>query len=445
KRGQAEAVCQRVLEYYPQNATFAELLGVINGQVMEEKAAEEQSPDEVEVEEAMDDYGDVDEPTPIAEYNSFQDFVEDHSSKSSQEESWSDTRDSSGENRIPSPPGGVPAIRSSLQESISRRMEYQKNKFMDISTSPGRTEDEVVDIFDDEEGDFFGSEGSTLVASEVKGDFWEKAPLLSELPPEIISDLRSSIEPSVHEPNEYIFRQGDVGTSLFLIIDGDVAVTKLNSGGDDEEIARLGKLDFFGEFALLADHKRHASILTTTRTSLLELPKDLVVELGKKYPVIIDILKNFYRKRLQDTMINNLGFFELIAPDKRDSLLGNLHFHRFAPRTSIIKQGQKSGGFFLILLGEVEIVYNSSEGDKVLGVLSEGEYFGEMALMKRKPAMATVSSVDVVELVQIPAKSFFQILAEHPPIWRRLQEEVSKRVLLDHYFISGRGSGKLSF
>jgi CRP-like cAMP-binding protein len=59
--------------------------------------------------------------------------------------------------------------------------------------------------------------------------------------------------------------------------------------------------------------------------------------------------------------------------------------------------------------------------------------------------MASVRSRTFVEIVQIPAKIFFQILADHPPIWRQMQEEVEKRQLLNHYYISGRSSQMISY
>jgi CRP-like cAMP-binding protein len=452
KRGQAEAVCKSVLEYYPENPKFIELFTVITGgNIIEPSDASLQTPfketenknkdkdkdqDEDDVDDMMDEFADADEPTPIATYNNFSEFMNDKGG-----DNWSESSNTTDENRIPSPPAGIPQVRASLQESITKRLVTKKNRLLSLSST--NNNDEVVDIFGDE--GFFQDEGDTVVRPALKGDFWNEAPLLVELDDDVREELRSSIKPSFHEPDQYIFREGDKGDALFLIISGEVAVKKLQPTGEDEEIARLGKMEFFGEFALLADHKRHASILTIQPTSLLKIPKTLIVELGKKFPKIITTLKDFYKIRLQDLMINNLAFFELIAPENRTKYLGNLHFHRFAPNTSIIKQDSKSGGFFLILLGEVEIIHRTNDNEQVLGILGEGEYFGEMALMKRKTAMATVRSVDVVELVQIPAKTFFEILAEHPPIWRRLQEEVSKRTLLDHYFISGRGSGKLSF
>ncbi|MBU1218817.1 cyclic nucleotide-binding domain-containing protein [Myxococcota bacterium] len=468
RRGQAEAVCKSVLEYYPGNKRFEELFNSITGSSLVEKTPEptlpppvspveksEQTQDEDseddEIASMMDEYSEPEELTPVAEFSASK-----HSAKSD----WKDEDSDPDGSRIPTPPSGVPSIRSSLQETLSSRFSAVSSQGM-----MGDGDDEVLD--DDNSmfgGDFFQDTAPTVTRNDFDPSEVTKteaktpspevvnpsvslseAPLIRELPPEIMNALLELVSPRTYDPGEYIVREGDTGTSLFVILQGQVNVTKLTSGGEENLISSLKAGDFFGEFALLADHRRHASIVTLTETKVIEIPKSTIVDLGKKHPELLDIIKKFYRQRLMDLMIKSLDFFTLISSENREKYLGDIHFHRFAPRTQIIRQGQKSGGFFLILIGEVEIVFTGDAGEKLLGVLGEGEYFGEMALMKRQSAMATVKSKDVVELVQIPAKTFFQILADHPPVWRKMQEEVKKRELLDHYFISGNSTGPVTY
>ena len=52
-------------------------------------------------------------------------------------------------------------------------------------------------------------------------------------------------------------REGDLGREFFVIVEGDVSVTK---GG--EEIRRLGPGDFFGEIALVYESPRRTATVT---------------------------------------------------------------------------------------------------------------------------------------------------------------------------------------
>ena len=451
KRGQAEAVCRSVLEFYPGIQAFQDLFATITGRSfgVPEPPAPPPPGDpsaEEDVGQMMNHWSEPEDPTPIADYNQIK------------MDTWQDESDPGGR-RIPSPPAGVPRIAATLSETITHRFPSREDRLSSIANA-GANRNETIDVFKGQDEDMFSAaweDDSTsektpaLVEltddAEVDEDFWVTAPLLRELDAATREALRQQVAPATFDEGTVIVREGDPGTSLFLIVDGAVRVGKLQASGEEREISVLDAGEFFGEFALLTDQKRHASITTVSRTTVLEISKKTVQEISKKFPAILEVIKRFYRQRLQDLMIKNLAFFNLISEEKRAQYLTDIHFHRFGAGTPIIKQGSKGGGFFLILLGEVEVLVEG-EGDdkeKILGVLGEGEYFGEMALLKRKPAMATVRSKTFVEIVQIPAKLFFQILADHPPIWRQMQEEVEKRQLLNHYFISGRSSQLISY
>lgn len=449
KRGQAEAVCKSVLEFYPQLVEFQQWYASITGRPfgMPESAPEPAPPpsEEDEVGNMMSNqWSEPEEPTPIADYNKVKN------------DTWQDESDPAGR-RIPSPPAGIPRISATLTETITNRFSTREDRLSSIANSVRSARNETIDIFADQEQDIFSaawhdnSEEEKTPQAETEGsdeeeNFWETAPLLRDLDEESRQAFRKEMVPVAYDPGTVILREGDPGTSLFLIVDGEIRVTKLQPSGEEKEIATLNAGEFFGEFALLADQKRHATITAVTRCTILEIPKKTIREIGKKHPSTLDVIKKFYRQRMQDLMLKNLPFFQLISEEKRSQYLGELHFLRFGSGTPIIKQGEKGGGLFLILLGEVEVITETEGGEeKLLAVLGEGEYFGEMALLKRKPAMATVRSRNLVEIVQVPPKTFFQILADHPPIWRKMQEEVEKRQLLNHFVISGRSQNHISY
>ena len=71
------------------------------------------------------------------------------------------------------------------------------------------------------------------------------------------------------DEGEIVVEQDTLGHSLFVVMQGEVAVHL-----DGSEVARLGAGQHFGELALLEDTTRSASIVACTDTSLLELRRD---------------------------------------------------------------------------------------------------------------------------------------------------------------------------
>ena len=68
------------------------------------------------------------------------------------------------------------------------------------------------------------------------------------------------------EPGQFIVLQGQVGTGLYVILEGEARVVR----GSDE-IARLEPLDFFGELSVIDQMPRNASVQAVGRTRCLAL------------------------------------------------------------------------------------------------------------------------------------------------------------------------------
>jgi CRP-like cAMP-binding protein len=63
-----------------------------------------------------------------------------------------------------------------------------------------------------------------------------------------------------------IARQGEIGTGLFVVIEGAVRVVR-----DGEELARIGAGDFFGEMSVIDGLPRVAQVITIEPTRCLAL------------------------------------------------------------------------------------------------------------------------------------------------------------------------------
>lgn len=73
-------------------------------------------------------------------------------------------------------------------------------------------------------------------------------------------------------PGEIIFHEGDIGDYLYIIMEGEVEVLKQREG-KDVRVATLGQGAFFGEYALLNERKRTATIRALKPTDLIALQK----------------------------------------------------------------------------------------------------------------------------------------------------------------------------
>ncbi|MBM3898780.1 MAG: FAD-dependent oxidoreductase [Gemmatimonadetes bacterium] len=71
-----------------------------------------------------------------------------------------------------------------------------------------------------------------------------------------------------------IVREGDVGTSLFLIQEGEVEVIKRGEGGTETQVATLGPGQQFGEVAVFQRVRRTATVRATTSARLVQIRRE---------------------------------------------------------------------------------------------------------------------------------------------------------------------------
>jgi CRP-like cAMP-binding protein len=96
-----------------------------------------------------------------------------------------------------------------------------------------------------------------LFSHDTKVEALARAPLFSGLSKQELGQLAKATEDLEVEAGKVLTREGDLGREFFVIVEGEVSVTK-----DGEEIRRLGPGDFFGEIALLYDSARRTATVT---------------------------------------------------------------------------------------------------------------------------------------------------------------------------------------
>lgn len=96
------------------------------------------------------------------------------------------------------------------------------------------------------------------MASET-ADLLKRVPLFSDLSQRELENVARTMRKRTFQPGETIAAEGSGGVGFFVIDDGEAVVTV---GG--EEVGRLGKGDYFGEIALIAETDRTATVKAQT-------------------------------------------------------------------------------------------------------------------------------------------------------------------------------------
>ena len=108
-----------------------------------------------------------------------------------------------------------------------------------------------------------------------------------------------------HPVGTVIFKHGDVGEKLYVVVEGRVRITREVQGLGEEALAIVGPGDVFGEMALLDAAPRSATARVHERCRLLAIHRDafedlLFVHKELAYEVLWNVVRLMSR-RLRET------------------------------------------------------------------------------------------------------------------------------------------------
>ncbi|MGE5270796.1 MAG: ATP-binding cassette domain-containing protein [Thiohalocapsa sp.] len=90
-------------------------------------------------------------------------------------------------------------------------------------------------------------------------EFLKSVEGFKNLTPTELTNVAEHMTKRHYMPDEVVIREGDIGTELFLVSEGQV---KVERGGN--EVARLGPGEFFGELALMSGERRNATVIAAS-------------------------------------------------------------------------------------------------------------------------------------------------------------------------------------
>jgi CRP-like cAMP-binding protein len=82
-----------------------------------------------------------------------------------------------------------------------------------------------------------------------------------------------------HGLGTHIFREGEPGDTLYLILEGKIRISRTVPGMGEEALAVLGPGEAFGEMSLVDDSPRSADALVHERCRLLEISRESLEDL----------------------------------------------------------------------------------------------------------------------------------------------------------------------
>lgn len=89
--------------------------------------------------------------------------------------------------------------------------------------------------------------------------------------------------PRHFKAGEYIFKEGELGDSLYVVANGEVEVLRSDATGVPHALATLGPREFFGEMSLIDKEYRSATVRAKTECELMHLTAENLTAFRKQH------------------------------------------------------------------------------------------------------------------------------------------------------------------
>ncbi len=126
-----------------------------------------------------------------------------------------------------------------------------------------------------------------------------KVPLFSELSDKALQQIVSKCVTRRVRRNTMIVAEQEEGSTLFLIVRGEVKVSHIAPDGREVILSILREGDFFGEMALLDGKTRSASVVATEDSELMSLRRSDFLNILNEHPSIAIALLRELAARLR--------------------------------------------------------------------------------------------------------------------------------------------------
>ncbi len=249
----------------------------------------------------------------------------------------------------------------------------------------------------------------------------------SDVSDEILEDITDSVMISEFIKDDIICRHGMFDERFYIILSGSVKAVIPTVNDPKFELFGLKPGDFFGEEIIFSADPRENTIIANENTMTLSFPGEVLRRLISSSDNIKSLMDQRYIERKLKIDLRMVPLFTHLGDDLFNEILNRVVLISVPEGEVIFKEGDQGDAFFLIRDGEVNVYRNVGDEKKVVALLSDGQFFGEMALLSDETRNATIEASKQTELVKLSRNDFLDIVKRDKVMVEELSQIIEQR------------------
>jgi len=253
-------------------------------------------------------------------------------------------------------------------------------------------------------------------ALNTSTQFLKSVSMLSPLTDEQRQAIADILEELTFKSGSVIVKEGEVADSLFFVKEGVAAAFKKSADGAEKQVHEMQVGSVFGESALQGPNSlRQATVKAQGDVKMLKLTR-------ANFESTLGDLKDVIQQNFNEKVLSGIDLFSGLTSSERSTLIESLTEEVYTPGQAIIQQGEDGESFYIIKSGTVRVTSRAAgaETDEVIkNSMGAGSYFGERALAKKEPRMATITATTEVSCMKLDKSTFEGLLGSMNEILER--------------------------
>ncbi|GFR25631.1 cAMP-dependent protein kinase type II regulatory subunit [Trichonephila clavata] len=235
-----------------------------------------------------------------------------------------------------------------------------------------------------------------------------------------INEIVEAMMPREIKKGQVIIRQGDDGDFFYVIDKGTFEATVKDSKEEEKVVKTYENSGSFGELALLHNQPRAATIKAKTDGLLWAVSRRTFNKLVVK--------RAFEKRQKYKMMLEKVPELQPLNEYEKLQVCDALTPVGIKEGETLFREGDEGDGMYFIEEGSVKVTQKSTQKkeEQEVALLGPGEYFGEMALVKKQPRAGTVTALEDTKLAFLEVDAFERLLGPCLDIMKSRMEKYQK-------------------
>jgi Fe-S-cluster-containing hydrogenase component 2/CRP-like cAMP-binding protein len=232
------------------------------------------------------------------------------------------------------------------------------------------------------------------------------------------------------KPEEVLLREGEYGRDLYLILEGQLALTTSDRENNELLLARLKRGEYVGEDGMLTGQPYKVSAHAQAPSLLFQVPEQVIQRLMELVPGVRKHFERYVHATSLQTILTRLELFEGVMDADLQELIRRSPVRQYERNEHLFaedRRGRPSRETLHILLeGFVKVARHTLAGtghgksdERIIAYRQGGDYFaGGLDLLGDGQAV-TVTTINRCRVAEVPRQAVLTILSRYPSVEQR--------------------------